>query len=45
MLGDDELGPGDAAQDVFGEVCNTIAGSFKGGLPASRTLARSPCPP
>jgi chemotaxis protein CheX len=30
MLGDDELGAAEAAQDAFGEVCNMIAGSFKG---------------
>ena len=30
MLGDDEVGAAEAAQDAFGEVCNMIAGSFKG---------------
>lgn len=29
MLGCDEVGAGDDAQDAFGEVCNMIAGSFK----------------
>ena len=29
MLGDDEAGAAEAAQDAFGEVCNMIAGSFK----------------
>jgi len=32
MLGDDEVGPAEAAQDAFGEVCNMIAGSFKGRI-------------
>ena len=32
MLGDDEISVGDAAQDAFGEVCNMIAGSFKGRI-------------
>ena len=32
MLGDDEITVGDAAQDAFGEVCNMIAGSFKGRI-------------
>jgi CheY-specific phosphatase CheX len=32
MLDDDEVGVGDAAQDAFGEVCNTIAGSLKGRI-------------
>ena len=29
MLGTEELGGGEDAQDAFGEVCNMIAGSFK----------------
>jgi chemotaxis protein CheX len=29
MLGTEELGAGEDAQDAFGEVCNMIAGSFK----------------
>jgi len=32
MLGDDEVGVAEAAQDAFGEVCNMIAGSFKGRI-------------
>jgi chemotaxis protein CheX len=32
MLGDEEIGPAEAAQDAFGEVCNMIAGSFKGRI-------------
>lgn len=32
MLGDDEVGAAEAAQDAFGEVCNMIAGSFKGRI-------------
>jgi len=32
MLGDDEAGAAEAAQDAFGEVCNMIAGSFKGRI-------------
>jgi chemotaxis protein CheX len=32
MLGDDAAGAADAAQDAFGEVCNMIAGSFKGRI-------------
>ena len=32
MLGDDQIGDGDTAQDAFGEVCNMIAGSFKGRI-------------
>jgi len=29
MLGSDEVGAGEDAQDAFGEVCNMIAGGFK----------------
>ena len=32
MLGDDDIGATEAAQDAFGEVCNMIAGSFKGRI-------------
>ena len=32
MLGDDGAGAAEAAQDAFGEVCNMIAGSFKGRI-------------
>lgn len=32
MLGDDDVGAAEAAQDAFGEVCNMIAGSFKGRI-------------
>ena len=32
MLGDDDAGAAEAAQDAFGEVCNMIAGSFKGRI-------------
>ena len=32
MLGTEELGGGEDAQDAFGEVCNMIAGSFKGRI-------------
>ena len=32
MLGGDEVGAAEAAQDAFGEVCNMIAGSFKGRI-------------
>jgi chemotaxis protein CheX len=32
MLGTEELGGSEDAQDAFGEVCNMIAGSFKGRI-------------
>ena len=32
LLGDDAAGAAEAAQDAFGEVCNMIAGSFKGRI-------------
>jgi chemotaxis protein CheX len=32
MLGSDEVGPNENVLDAFGEVCNMIAGSFKGRI-------------
>jgi chemotaxis protein CheX len=32
MLGSDEAGAGEDARDAFGELCNMIAGSFKGRI-------------